>query len=194
MTTTQAPAELTTAQAKALAALTEHPGATAREIAEHAGIGGSTAGKALTHLESLNLATREHGENVGGRGGRRTADRWYPVTADAEPEAPAADEPETPAEDAADTAPEPAEAPVAETKTEAAPKAKARNGSRLGRGDLRQMVYEYLEAHPADEIGPSGLAKALGRSAGAVANALAKLADHGQAELVSDSPRRYRLK
>ncbi|WP_333745571.1 helix-turn-helix domain-containing protein [Streptomyces sp. IBSBF 2950] len=184
MTTTQAPAELTTAQTKALDALTAHPGATAKEIAEHAGIGGSTAGKALPHLESLNLAHREHGENVGGRGGRRTADRWYPVTADAEPETPAAAEPETPAEDTADTAP--TEAPVAETK--------AGTGSRLGRGDLRQMVYEHLAAHPADEIGPSGLAKTLGRSAGAVANALAKLTGQGQAELVSDSPRRYRLK
>ncbi|MDX3165926.1 hypothetical protein PV516_19250 [Streptomyces scabiei] len=190
MTTTQAPAALTATQEKALAALAEHPGATAKEIAEYAGIGGSTAGKALPHLESLNLAHREHGENVGGRGGRRTADRWYPVTADAEPEAPVADEPETPAKDAADTAPEPAETPVAEA--EAAPKAKT--GKRLARGDLRQKVYEYLAAHPNDEVGPTGLAKTLGRSAGAVANALAKLTDQGQAELVSEKPRRYRLK
>ncbi|MCZ0983856.1 hypothetical protein O1L60_44645 [Streptomyces diastatochromogenes] len=55
------------------------------------------------------------------------------------------------------------------------------------------MVYEYLEAHPADEIGPSGLGKILNRSAGAVANALATLAQHGQAELTGESPRRYRL-
>ncbi|MFF4409877.1 helix-turn-helix domain-containing protein [Streptomyces sp. NPDC001404] len=198
MTNAQAPAGLTTTQEKALAALTEHPGATAKEIAEYAGIGGSTAGKALTVLEGHGLAHREHGEKTGGR---RTADHWYPAAS--QQEAPGADEtpvaPEATATEAtateADTAPEP-QAPAAEA-TEPAPApakaAPAASGTRLARGGLRQMVYEYLEAHPHDEVGPSGLGKTLGRSAGAIANALAKLADHGQAELISDSPRRYRL-
>lgn len=214
MTNTQAPAELKPSEKKALAALAEHSGATAAEIARHAGIGGSTAGKALNTLERWNLAYREHGEKDGAR---KTPDRWHhrpveatpahisdeaetPAPADeapapAEPEAPAADEAPTPAEDAADGAPEAAEAtepqaPAPEAATQADTAAPAK---RLARGGLRQMVYEYLEAHPGEEVTPSRLAKHLQRSAGAVANALAKLKDHGQADLVGESPRRYRL-
>lgn len=203
--TAAAPADLTDAQRKALAALTDRPGAKAAEIALAAGIGGSTAGKALTALESRNLAYREHGEKVGGR---RTADRWYhrPAEAEAEPQAPASDEAEEAPQSAA-PAPQaaPAEAPAAEADT-AAPEAdappapaeaptadKAPSGTRLARGGLRQMVYEHLEAHPDDAVTAPRLAKALGRSAGAVANALVKLTEQGQADLVGESPRRYRL-
>ncbi|MEV5454232.1 MarR family transcriptional regulator [Streptomyces sp. NPDC052535] len=205
MTNTQAPAELKPSEKKALAALAEHSGATAAEIARHAGIGGSTAGKALKTLESWNLAYREHGEKDGAR---RTPDRWFhrPVEAtpahisdEAETEAPAPAEAQAPvAEEApapADSAPDATEAaepqgpaPEAATEADTAPATK-----RLARGGLRQMVYEYLETHPAEEVTPSRLAKHLQRSAGAVANALAKLKDHGQADLVGESPRRYRL-
>ncbi|MEV7681609.1 hypothetical protein AB0O64_24090 [Streptomyces sp. NPDC088341] len=206
--TIAAPADLTEAQRKALAALADRPGSKAAEIALAAGIGGSTAGKALTALESHNLAYREHGEKVGGR---RTADRWYhrPVEADpqdaatdeaetapeaaapapqAAPEAPAAPEADTAAPEADTAAPEadepPAEAPQA---------AKPSTSTRLARGGLRQMVYEHLDAHPGDEVTAPRLAKTLGRSAGAVANALVKLTEQGQADLVGESPRRYRL-
>lgn len=198
MTTTNAPAGLKTSEKKALAALAEHSGATAAQIASYAGIGGSTAGKALNALEGYNLAYRERGAMTGSR---KEADVWYhrPVettpehisdeaeaeTASAAPEA----APETEAEAPAEEAPEaPAEADTP------APAAKAAPAKRLARGDLRQMIYDYLAAHPAEEVGPSGLGKTLDRSAGAVANALAKLTAHGQAELTSDSPRRYRFK
>ncbi|GAA1112059.1 helix-turn-helix domain-containing protein [Streptomyces javensis] len=201
MTTTQAPAGLTATQEKALAALAEHGGATAREIAAYAGIGGSTAGKALTVLESHNLAYREHGEKVGGR---RTADRWYHRPVEAELEGPGADEApvEAPADDATPDEPvatETAQAPAAEPdgapaeEATPAPVQKAKASARLARGGLRQMVYEYLEAHPDEAVTAPRLAKALGRSAGAVANALVKLTGQGQAELIGESPRRYRL-
>jgi hypothetical protein len=62
----------------------------------------------------------------------------------------------------------------------------------LGRGQLGQLVAAYLAERPGQELGPAALAKALGRSAGAVANALARLVEAGDAELVSGSPRRYR--
>ncbi|MER0443091.1 helix-turn-helix domain-containing protein [Streptomyces sp. Edi4] len=197
-TTAQAPAGLKASEQKALAALADHSGATASEIAAYAGIGGSTAGKALTALEGHNLAYRERGEKDGGR---KTADRWYyrPVETTPEHISDELEETEAPADDAepataealeADTAPETAATGEPEAPAPAAAPAPAK---RLARGDLRQKVYEYLEAHPTQEIGPSGLAKKLGRSAGAVANALAKLADHGQAELTAESPRRYRL-
>jgi nitric oxide reductase NorQ protein len=68
--------------------------------------------------------------------------------------------------------------------TAAAPK------GRLGNGQLRRQVAEYLTEHP----GPcktGDIAKALDRSAGAVGNALTTLADRGEADLVPGKPIRY---
>jgi len=61
---------------------------------------------------------------------------------------------------------------------------------RLGNGQLRRQVAEYLDSHP----GPcktGDIAKALDRSAGAVGNALTTLADRGEADLVPGKPVRY---
>src|SRR5271166_3356191 len=61
---------------------------------------------------------------------------------------------------------------------------------RLGNGQLRRQVAEYLADHP----GPcktGEIAKALARSAGAVGNALTTLADRGEADLVPGKPIRY---
>ena len=61
---------------------------------------------------------------------------------------------------------------------------------RLGNGQLRRQVAEYLADHP----GPcktGEIAKALGRSAGAVGNALTTLAGKGEADLVPGKPIRY---
>ena len=61
---------------------------------------------------------------------------------------------------------------------------------RLGNGQLRRQVAEYLADHP----GPcktGEIAKALDRSAGAVGNALTTLADRCEADLVPGKPIRY---
>ena len=61
---------------------------------------------------------------------------------------------------------------------------------RLGNGQLRRQVAEYLTDHP----GPcktGEIAKALDRSAGAVGNALTTLASRGEADLVPGKPIRY---
>ena len=61
---------------------------------------------------------------------------------------------------------------------------------RLGNGQLRRQVAEYLTDHP----GPcktGEIARALARSAGAVGNALTTLADRGEASLVPGKPIRY---
>ena len=61
---------------------------------------------------------------------------------------------------------------------------------RLGNGQLRRQVAEYLADHP----GPcktGEIAKALDRSAGAVGNALTTLAGRGEADLVPGKPIRY---
>ena len=72
--------------------------------------------------------------------------------------------------------------------TPAAPAAAPKG--RLGNGQLRRQVAEYLTDHP----GPcktGEIAKALDRSAGAVGNALTTLADRGEADLVPGKPIRY---
>ena len=61
---------------------------------------------------------------------------------------------------------------------------------RLGNGQLRRQVAEYL----ADHAGPQKvgeIAKALGKSAGAVGNALTTLADRGEADLLPGKPISY---
>jgi nitric oxide reductase NorQ protein len=61
---------------------------------------------------------------------------------------------------------------------------------RLGNGQLRRQVAEYLTDHP----GPcktGEIAKALDRSAGAVGNALTTLADRGEADLLPGKPISY---
>lgn len=73
-----------------------------------------------------------------------------------------------------------------------APAAGSVTAGRLGKGELGAMVLEYLSTHPDDEVGPTVVARVLGRSQGAVANALTKLATSGHAELTSEAPRRYR--
>jgi nitric oxide reductase NorQ protein len=70
------------------------------------------------------------------------------------------------------------------TAAPAAPK------GRLGNGQLRRQVAEYLTDHP----GPcktGEIAKALDRSAGAVGNALTTLADRGEADLLPGKPISY---
>jgi predicted transcriptional regulator len=183
MTTTTpiAPPELTATQGKTLAALQANPGATAAEIATAAGIGGSTAGKALAVLEQGDLARREQG---GRNGGRRTADRWWVRTPEPEVTTPASVAPEAPI-----SAPEPEASDPATAEAQASTPAPA---SRLARGALRGLVLAHLQAHPGQEFTAPAIAKALQRSSGAVANALAKLTDQGTARHVGTTPRTYR--
>lgn len=63
---------------------------------------------------------------------------------------------------------------------------------RLGNGELRSMVTEVLAGDPAAEFGPRDVAKILGRSSGAVGNALKALAAAGLAEQCGDKPLRFR--
>lgn len=62
---------------------------------------------------------------------------------------------------------------------------------RLGKGGLRAMVLDHLRGHPGEALTPSAVAKVLGRSAGAVGNALVKLTVEGTVTQAGDSPRRY---
>jgi len=63
---------------------------------------------------------------------------------------------------------------------------------RLRRGALGALVRDYLAARPDEDFGPTQIGKALGRSQGAVANALARLEAEGAIRLAGTAPLRYR--
>ncbi|WP_043660428.1 AAA family ATPase [Nocardia thailandica] len=63
---------------------------------------------------------------------------------------------------------------------------------RLPNGELRRMVAAALAADPTREQSPREIATGLGRSSGAVGNALEALTAAGHAERTSAAPRRYR--
>jgi DNA-binding IclR family transcriptional regulator len=63
---------------------------------------------------------------------------------------------------------------------------------RLRPGQLDEIVLDYIDAQGTDAVGASAVAKALGRSAGAVGNCLTRLAAAGRVSQVSDKPRRHR--
>ena len=67
--------------------------------------------------------------------------------------------------------------------------------ARLGPGELDGLVLGYMREHE-DELpsSPSAIAKAIERSAGAVANCLERLAKAKQVRLAKKTPRKYDLK
>ncbi|RBO79799.1 AAA family ATPase [Nocardia puris] len=70
--------------------------------------------------------------------------------------------------------------------------ATATAAGRLPNGELRRMVAAALAADPIREQSPRDIANGLGRSSGAVGNALETLVKSGHAERTSAAPRRYR--
>lgn len=62
---------------------------------------------------------------------------------------------------------------------------------RLRPGQLDGLVLAYLDEHGADAIGPTAVARSLGRSSGAVGNCLRRLATTERVRQVSEHPRRY---
>lgn len=68
----------------------------------------------------------------------------------------------------------------------------APSARRLRPGQLDDLVLEYIDAQGTDAaVGATAVAKALGRSAGAVGNCLTRLAAASRVRQVSDKPRRY---
>ena len=164
------------------AALRQRPEATVIELAETAGVGRSTAAKCLAALEAAGTARRVPG---GRDGGRRVADRWAP----AKPRPPAGQPTADGDVDGGSTDDRPVEEGTIEDDTIVG---KGVRESRLAKGELAALVVDYLSTHP-EELGPTAVGKGLGRSQGAVANALQRLAVDGRVRLVGESPRRYRL-
>lgn len=142
-----------------LQALCGRPGASAAELADGAGIGRSTANKLLVKLAAEGRVVREAG---GRRDGRRLSDRWMLLPpALAQP----AKDPDLPP-----TTPRPSSPDGVDVGSSASA------AGRLGPGELRRLVLAYLADRPQQALSPTAIATALGRSAGAVANALGVLA------------------
>ncbi|MGV9680647.1 AAA family ATPase, partial [Nocardia sp. NPDC003482] len=70
--------------------------------------------------------------------------------------------------------------------------ATATGAARLANGELRAMVARVLADNPGTEFGPRQISLVLGRSSGAIGNALDRLTGAGQAEQTNTQPRRYR--
>ena len=174
----------------ALAAL---PDSTAADLAGALGIGRSTAAKRLARLESAGVVRRCPGGRVAGT---KVADRWSLATATSACEPDAAATPgNVERRPQASTQPGGTQPGGTQPVTDppALPEEAPGAGARLSPGSLRALVRDYLAARPGQSFGPSGIARSLGRSAGAVSNALSVLAETGKVRLVADRPRRYRI-
>ncbi|WP_146259302.1 hypothetical protein [Streptomyces tateyamensis] len=64
-------------------------------------------------------------------------------------------------------------------------------GYRLAPGELHQMVLGHLQANPEQDWTPTKISQVLGRSSGAIANAMATMVSRGEAVQTSAQPRRY---
>jgi hypothetical protein len=187
----KAPAKPSTAEA-VKKALKASPGATAEAVASAAGIGRSTAGKALARLTQAGEVSRTEG---GREEGRRLPDRYSLRNAPA----PAVTGSGSSAAQAKDSGGADVKAPANRTgapSTAATPATPpALNGvDRLRPGQLEGLVITYLKANAATgPHGPTGIARALERSSGAVGNCLVRLAEAKQVRQVTDKPRRYSL-
>jgi DNA-binding MarR family transcriptional regulator len=147
------------------------PQATVAQVAVSAGVGRSTAGKLLGQLESDGEARRTEG---GRDGNRRLPDLWSLAG-----ERPAAN----------DKGKKPAS-----SSAKAAAGAGSTDGGKLKPGDLEPLVLGYLKENvDSGPHGPSGIAKALQRSSGAVGNCLERLREAKKVKRVTDKPRRYGL-
>ncbi|MGH3719426.1 MAG: MarR family transcriptional regulator [Pseudonocardiaceae bacterium] len=206
----------TVTEDKLWAALHAHPAGTTSDLAAHAGIGHSTAGKILAAWATDGSATRTPGPT---QAGRRAADTWTitDTTQDHVTEPTLTDQPDretistAPDTDAGitgdtdteeiktsdpGTAEQPATpaAPTGTGVTASNDKAVPAQTTRLGKGALRGMVEDYLTERPEQQFSPSAIGKALGRSSGAVANALEKLVADGYAIQTQDKPKRFTAK
>ncbi|MEO3827354.1 helix-turn-helix domain-containing protein [Actinomadura sp. B10D3] len=63
--------------------------------------------------------------------------------------------------------------------------------ARSNPGEMRAKVSAHLAAHPTAELTPHEIAKVIGHSAGAIANALDRLVALGEAVQTCERPRRF---
>ncbi len=146
-----------------LKALAANPDATAAEVAVTAGVGRSTASKALARLASAGKVRRSEG---GREGARRLPDRFSLVS----------------------TKPKAKTAKSKVTKVPAAAGERLKPGQLDGL--VLAFLKENASSGPH---GPTTVARSLERSSGAIGNCLVRLAKTKQVSQDSETPRRYSL-
>lgn len=168
-------------------ALRRHPESTARELAELAGIGGSTATKLLAVWAAEGQAVRLPSTATGGR---TPAARWSPpeptekTATGATRSSRRAKAQATQADGAPSTTSAPAGSVTVEPPT-----------GRLLKGALRGLVEDFLSEpdRRGNAYTPGEVGRKLVRSAGAVRNTLDTLTEQGAVILVQTEPRRYQI-
>jgi DNA-binding MarR family transcriptional regulator len=201
---TTPPPHLSPGKRSVLAALIEFPDATVIAVADAAQVGRSSAAAALTMLERCGLAVRRPSGLV--EASRRPPDLWSATPAAAHalaeiPPEPSLDgeavvEPPLPkvADEEVARLPEPEPVETAPTPLHDETTATSETTSRLGKGMLREAVRQHLRTHSEATFTPTALSKVLGRSGGAIANALDALVADGEASMVLEKPRTFRAK
>ena len=171
---------------------------TTTQVVAAAGVGRSTAGKALARWAAAGLITRHDAPD------HNSATTWLHTPDEQHgPDADTAEPDHAPPPDD-HTPPEPAEAPAAAAaaddvgaaeKPESSASARPVVGrpERLKSGGLYGLVEDYLRDRPGQEFGPSQIGKDLNRSSGAVNNALEKMTSEGVAVKTQAAPKRFSI-
>lgn len=182
----------TATEIKLWTALADHPGATTADLARHAGIGTSTAGKILPGWQKAERVTRATGSLDGNR---RLPGTWAIAT---EPTATTADTASQADVEATSGSRGVKRGPS--TATASAPATSDGEGTlnrsgtpKLRSGELVGLVEDCLRDRADKELSPADVARLLERSGGAVRNCLDKLTRQGVVEQTNDKPRRFRL-
>jgi hypothetical protein len=97
--------------------------------------------------------------------------------------------PTDPVDGTAEPEPPSAVTPAASQATSTIP----RDKERLPKGGLRALVEEFLTEHPGEDFGPAKVGAVLGRSGGAVNNALERLVADGYAIKTCEAPKRFTI-
>ncbi|MGW3960142.1 helix-turn-helix domain-containing protein [Amycolatopsis sp. NPDC005003] len=162
-----------TAESKVRRALEAYPGTTAANLASMAGVGRSTATKILSRWAAEGLVTRTDGKD------QSVPVTWTMRDGQAEDTPKTGDDAGVAGEDDTESASSPSPTPDAPTK------------DRLPKGGLYDLVKTYLYEHPGEEFGPAKIGTELGRSSGAVNNALEKMVTDGLATKTCEAPKRF---
>ncbi|MEY9858540.1 putative transcriptional regulator [Catenulispora sp. GAS73] len=186
-----------------LATLMEFPETTVNALSDAAQVPRSSTAAALKYLEDRGLATRKIFPILDGK--PRPADIWSATTtagpllsgdvgtgAEQDDAAPASEQ--EPMPDRLNEAPEHhaawSAAPVVSESTSDGT-VTALPTEHMGRGVLRETVLQHLLANHGKAFTPTALSKALGKSAGAISNALDVLVARGTAVMVLEKPRTF---
>jgi len=177
----------TATELKLWTALADHPGATTADLARHAGIGTSTAGKILPRWQKAERVTRATGSLDANR---RLPGTWAIATE------PTATPPDTASQadvEATSGSRDVKRSPVAPATSDGDGTLNRSGTPKLRSGELVGLVEDCVRDRADKELSPADVARLLERSGGAVRNCLDKLTRQGVVEQTNDKPRRFRL-